>query len=196
MVGTLFAYLHYRSNRRRWIFAAVAIAVPIVANWVRAYLIVMLGHVSGNKIAVGVDHLIYGWLFFGLVMGLMYAIGMLWSERSVATAAAPSPRGASNAAPSRGGEAFWTTAVAAVLLGLAPHLALPALSDSAPRRRPESRERAACRKPGSRAVAHSRAGSPPFEIRPQKRTRPTRRQDATSACTSAITDSRTTSESS
>ena len=130
MVGTLFAYLHYRSNRRRWIFAAVAIAVPIVANWVRAYLIVMLGHLSGNKIAVGVDHLIYGWLFFGLVMGLMYAIGMLWSERSGATAAGPSSRGSTNAAPSRGGAALWTTAVAAVLLGLAPHLALPALSDS------------------------------------------------------------------
>ena len=128
MVGTLFAYLHYRSNRRRWIFAAVAIAVPIVANWLRAYLIVMLGHLSGNKIAVGVDHLIYGWLFFGLVMGLMYAIGMLWAERSVATAPAPSRRGVVNAAPSRGGKAFWATAAAAVLLGLAPHLALPALS--------------------------------------------------------------------
>jgi len=39
--------------------------VPIIANWLRAYMIVMIGHLSGNKLAVGVDHLIYGWLFFG-----------------------------------------------------------------------------------------------------------------------------------
>ena len=63
MVGTLFAYLNYRSMRRRLAFMAVAIVVPIIANWVRAYLIVLIGHLSGNKLAVGVDHLVYGWLF-------------------------------------------------------------------------------------------------------------------------------------
>ena len=79
-VGTLFAYLNYRSLKRRILFVLVAIAVPIVANWLRAYMIVMLGHLSGNKIAVGVDHLIYGWVFFGIVIMLMFAIGARWSE--------------------------------------------------------------------------------------------------------------------
>ena len=36
MVGSLFGYLNYRSNKRRWIFVGVSILVPIVANWVRA----------------------------------------------------------------------------------------------------------------------------------------------------------------
>ena len=80
MVGTLFAYLNYYSAKRRWIFVGVSILVPIVANWVRAYMIVMLGHLSGNKIAVGVDHLIYGWVFFGVVIGIMFVIGARWSE--------------------------------------------------------------------------------------------------------------------
>ena len=31
-------------------------------------MIVMLGHLSNNKLAVGVDHIIYGWVFFGVVM--------------------------------------------------------------------------------------------------------------------------------
>ena len=51
MVGTLFAYLNYRSWKRRLAFMLVALAVPLVANWLRAYIIVMLGHLSGNKIA-------------------------------------------------------------------------------------------------------------------------------------------------
>jgi exosortase A len=86
MVGTLFAYLNYRSTRRRVIFMAASIAVPIVANWLRAYMIVMLGHLSGNTIAVGVDHLVYGWVFFGVVIMVMFVIGARWSEPDEARA--------------------------------------------------------------------------------------------------------------
>lgn len=80
MVGSLFAYLNYRSLARRLIFVGVSIVVPIVANWVRAYMIVMLGHLSDNRIATGVDHLVYGWAFFGIVIMLMFMIGARWSE--------------------------------------------------------------------------------------------------------------------
>ncbi len=86
MIGTLFAYLNYRSTRRRLVFMGVSIVVPIVANWLRAYMIVMLGHLSGNTIAVGVDHLIYGWLFFGVVITIMFLIGARWSEPEARTA--------------------------------------------------------------------------------------------------------------
>ena len=87
-VGTLYAYLTYHSLKRRLIFVAISIIVPIVANWLRAYLIVMLGHLSGNKLAVGVDHLIYGWVFFGVVIAIMFAIGMRWAEAEVRPGAA------------------------------------------------------------------------------------------------------------
>ncbi len=80
MVGTLFAYLTYRSLKRRLIFVGVSLLVPILANWLRAYMIVVLGHVSGNTLAVGVDHLIYGWLFFGIVIMIMFWIGARWRE--------------------------------------------------------------------------------------------------------------------
>lgn len=79
-VGTLYAYLTYNSLKRRLTFILVALLVPIGANWLRAYLIVVLGHVSGNKLATGADHLIYGWVFFGIVIAIMFAIGMRWAE--------------------------------------------------------------------------------------------------------------------
>jgi len=81
-VGSLFAYLSYRSAARRLAFVAVSILVPLVANWLRAYIIVMLGHYSGNTIATGVDHLIYGWLFFGVVIFIMFLVGARWAETS------------------------------------------------------------------------------------------------------------------
>jgi len=85
-VGTLFAYLTYHSLKRRLIFVGVSLVVPLIANWVRAYMIVMIGHLSGNKLAVGVDHLIYGWLFFGVVIIAMFWIGARWREDDLAPA--------------------------------------------------------------------------------------------------------------
>ncbi|MDR1996224.1 exosortase A [Azonexus sp.] len=85
-IGTLFAYLNYTSLRRRLLFIGVSLVVPVIANWLRAYMIVMLGHFSGNRIATGVDHLIYGWVFFGVVILIMFLIGARWSEPEAAPA--------------------------------------------------------------------------------------------------------------
>jgi exosortase A len=79
-VGVLYAYLTYRTPLRRAAFVVASVVVPIVANWLRAYMIVMIGHLSGMKYAVGVDHLIYGWLFFGVVMLILFWVGSFWRE--------------------------------------------------------------------------------------------------------------------
>jgi exosortase A len=118
MVGTLFAYLNYNSPTRRWVFVGISILVPIVANWVRAYMIVMLGHLSGNTIAVGVDHLIYGWIFFGVVIGIMFVIGARWQEPE----ATPRPPEAADAlhAGAPTGRVWPAALLAAATLALGP----------------------------------------------------------------------------
>lgn len=92
-LGVLYAHLSYRSRWRQAAFLLVSVAVPVIANGLRAYLIVMIGHLSSMQLAVGVDHLIYGWLFFGLVMFLMFWIGGFWVDtkpgNTSANAAAP-----------------------------------------------------------------------------------------------------------
>lgn len=79
-LGTIYAYLSYNSFYKRIIFFLFAIAVPIIANGLRAYMIVMIGHLSGMKYAVGADHLLYGWVFFGIVIFLMFYIGSFWRD--------------------------------------------------------------------------------------------------------------------
>lgn len=123
-VGTLYAYLNYRSLHRRLIFILVSILVPIVANWARAYIIVMLGHLSGNTIAVGVDHLIYGWVFFGIVILLMFLIGARWSEPEVAAPIQAAGSLMNAKAPAAG--TFWITAL--VFAGI---VSLPVLAKHA-----------------------------------------------------------------
>jgi EpsI family protein len=125
-VGCLFAYLSYRSLTKRLIFVGVAILVPLVANWLRAYMIVMIGHLSGNELATGVDHLIYGWVFFGIVILIMLMIGARWADAPV-PADAP-PAGSRVAKPLMGFTAGATrslaiAAVVALLVATSPHAA-------------------------------------------------------------------------
>lgn len=79
-VGAIYAYISFFSLRRRLLFMVAALVVPIVANWLRAYMIVMLGYLTDNRLAAGVDHLIYGWVFFGFVMFLLFGIAARWWE--------------------------------------------------------------------------------------------------------------------
>ncbi|NWG73173.1 MAG: exosortase A [Rubrivivax sp.] len=129
MVGSLFAYLNYRSTKRRLIFVGIAILVPIVANWLRAYIIVMLGHLTDNKIAAGADHLIYGWVFFGFVITIMFLIGMRWAEPEGPPAGASALGGVpDNGAASATAGALWAGVVGTVLVAFAPHGAQSALA--------------------------------------------------------------------
>lgn len=91
-LGTLYAHLSYRGRLRQAAFIGVALVLPIIANGLRAFLIVLIGHYSNMTLAVGIDHLIYGWLFFGLVSALMFWVGARWRDDT-----APQP--AKNAAP-------------------------------------------------------------------------------------------------
>jgi exosortase/archaeosortase family protein len=82
-VGVLFAYLSYRQRWKQVLFVVASVVVPILANWLRAYMIVMIGHLSDMKFAAGVDHIIYGWVFFGVVMLLLFWIGSFWRDDDV-----------------------------------------------------------------------------------------------------------------
>ncbi|MBL7003966.1 MAG: exosortase A [Gammaproteobacteria bacterium] len=77
-LGTIYAYTSFTSYRKRFLFIVVAIIVPILANGLRAFGIVMLGHFSGMELATGADHLVYGWVFFGVVIFIMFYIGSFW----------------------------------------------------------------------------------------------------------------------
>lgn len=87
-VAAVYAFLNIRSGGKRALFLAFAVLLALTGNWMRALGIVLLGHYSGNQLAVGADHLIYGWVFFGvLVLGLIVFGEWLFAE-------APSPAGA------------------------------------------------------------------------------------------------------
>lgn len=113
VLGWLYAYLSYRSWWKRLIFGLVCIAVPVIANGFRAVMIVLIGHFSGMKLAVGVDHFIYGWVWFGVVIFTLFWVGNFWREDHLEV---PVPHVASPGERSSSPRAIWFMAAATILL--------------------------------------------------------------------------------
>lgn len=84
VAGCLFAYLTYRSTWRRLAFVGVSVLAPIFANWLRAYLIVMLGHLTNNRLDAYIDHRTVGWILFGIVMCVVFWVGARYSDTQAA----------------------------------------------------------------------------------------------------------------
>ncbi|MBL8352949.1 MAG: exosortase A [Burkholderiaceae bacterium] len=130
MVGTLFAYLNYTSYKRRAVFMLVSLLVPIFANWMRAYIIVMMGHLSGNRLAVGIDHILYGWVFFGVVIFIMFMIGARWSQPFEVTSEASHQESGSSWPESSEARRLATCTLGGLVIALLPALMLWSLERS------------------------------------------------------------------
>jgi exosortase A len=126
-LGWFFAWWTFAGMRRRLIFVAFSIAVPIVANWMRATMIILLGYLSDNRLAVGVDHYLYGWLFFSIVMAILFGAGRAWANRVKEPGpdfGAPGAARASDAAPASGPtprrRTAWVAAAVVAIAALGP----------------------------------------------------------------------------
>ncbi len=80
--GFLYAYISFSSIKKRIIFIAVSIIVPILANAIRVYGIVLTGHLTDMKHAVGADHLIYGGVFYTIVLFILIVIGEKFRDKN------------------------------------------------------------------------------------------------------------------
>jgi exosortase A len=80
MLASMFAHLNFTVARKRIVFVAAALAVAVIANWARAYVVVMVGHLSNMRLGVGDEHVLYGWAFFGVVMFIVFWMGAKWRD--------------------------------------------------------------------------------------------------------------------
>ncbi|MCB1671170.1 MAG: exosortase A [Gammaproteobacteria bacterium] len=79
-LGLCYAHLNYTSLWRQSAFILAAIVTPVLANSARAYFVVLAGHLSDMRLGTGEDHIVFGWVFFGAVMMLMFWIGSYWQQ--------------------------------------------------------------------------------------------------------------------
>lgn len=81
--STLVANVCYKRWSRRILFVGGAIAASIFSNGLRAWGIMYLASRSTPDVARGIDHVVYGWFFFAIVMGLVLAAGWRFFDRPI-----------------------------------------------------------------------------------------------------------------
>lgn len=81
--GALVANVCFRSWSRRIAFMGLSVAMPILANGIRAWGTIFIAEHRGIEFAAGFDHIFYGWIFFALVMALVMALAWRFFDRAI-----------------------------------------------------------------------------------------------------------------
>ncbi|MFS0849135.1 exosortase A [Novosphingobium panipatense] len=81
--GALTANVCFLGLVRRAILLLACIVVPILANGVRAWGTIYAAQFFGVEAAAGFDHIVYGWIFFALVLAIVIACAWRFFDRPV-----------------------------------------------------------------------------------------------------------------
>ncbi|MCR8924105.1 EpsI family protein [Dasania sp. GY-MA-18] len=73
--SAIYAHFSFTLVRLKVFFMLLAIVLPILANGVRVFLTVLVGQYFGMEYADGVDHLVFGWVFFSFILLLLILCG-------------------------------------------------------------------------------------------------------------------------
>ncbi len=80
--GALVANVCFRSRQRRLTFMLLCVIAPVLANGVRAWGTIFAAQYVGVERAGGLDHIIYGWLFFAIVIAAVLAVSWRFFDRA------------------------------------------------------------------------------------------------------------------
>jgi len=82
--GVLTANVCFISWPRRIVMVGACVLVPILANGVRAWGTIYAAQWFGADVAAGFDHIVYGWFFFAIVLGLVILGAWRFFDRPLA----------------------------------------------------------------------------------------------------------------
>ncbi len=136
--GALVCNVCFKSWSRRTVFIAGALSLSVLANGVRAFATILVAHLTTVDAAVGFDHVVYGWVFFAIVMAIVMATAWPFFDRKPGDpwfdprALQGAVRGSSRTGAIAGGALavivaapLWLAATAAAADPLPPVLTLP-----------------------------------------------------------------------
>lgn len=135
--GVLAAHVCFKSWPRRILFVAASLILPVLANGVRAWGTIYVAHLTNAHFAAGFDHVLYGWIFFGIVIAVLMGISWRWFDRPIddpwidPAALQPPPNAQDRLLPAALGSTLIAASVVAwSLIGASGEARLPALVES------------------------------------------------------------------
>lgn len=95
--GTVFAWVAYQGWRKRLVFLLACFVVPVIGNLLRAYLVVMLVHLSDGRLAGA--HVLYGTIFFGAILAGLFLVGARYADPAAPAGSGPGTTNGTEAGP-------------------------------------------------------------------------------------------------
>jgi exosortase A len=80
-LAVLVCFTRFESWKRRTAFMLASIIVPIIANGIRAWGTIYVAQSYGAESAAGFDHIVYGWIFFAVVVAIILTAAWRYFER-------------------------------------------------------------------------------------------------------------------
>ncbi len=99
MIAAVFAYVSFQSLHKRIGFLLFATAFAILANGVRAFMLVLIATLTDMQWAVGPDHLLIGWMFYALLFVILIAVGRRFADAPTSQPSTPTQQPGASALP-------------------------------------------------------------------------------------------------
>ncbi|MCC5870156.1 MAG: EpsI family protein [Gammaproteobacteria bacterium] len=84
-LGGFYALMYLQRWSRRCLLLAVAAVLAIVSNWIRVYVLILVGHLSDMQhYLITVEHHLFGWMLFLVLMAPMLLVARRLEDRELA----------------------------------------------------------------------------------------------------------------
>ncbi|MCJ9430373.1 exosortase A [Kordiimonas marina] len=124
VMSVLMAFLAFRRWRKRAAMVLAGVLVPILANILRVFSILVISELTSQQFAKSIDHIVYGWVFLSFILLILIALAYRYADNAEDEAEADPGE---VAAPTRQAMA-WIAVL--ILLPLGARLLLPPVEAS------------------------------------------------------------------
>ena len=80
MISLLYGYLTYTNWKKRFVLVAITSVLLVIANGVRAYIVMAIASATNLQLFGGRDHIYFGWIMFGIVMMAIMWVGARYED--------------------------------------------------------------------------------------------------------------------
>lgn len=99
VISLLFAFLYFRKFYKQAIFVLFVLVLAILANGLRAFLLMLIGEKTNMAWGFGDDHYYYGWAVFAATMLISFRIGECFADPASLSGAFNNPEPATSRTP-------------------------------------------------------------------------------------------------
>ena len=79
-IAALYAHLNLRTRWKQISFVFVALFLSALTNWVRVFIVIIVGHTSNMQNPLVNDHNTFGWMLFSAMLAPVFLLGWIFQK--------------------------------------------------------------------------------------------------------------------